>query len=86
MCVFGMGWGGCLSVHLWYEFADDVEWLVEVSVVEEGETDAEQHVHHSQYHTQLHLERVQEVQLVVRHLPDLHTTQSHHASSFLTFA
>ena len=60
-------------MYLWYELSNDVDWFLEVGVIAEGETDTEQHVHHSQYHTQLHLEWVQEVQLIIRHLPDLKT-------------
>ncbi len=52
------------------ELGDDVEWLVEVLVVPVGEDDAEEHVEDAHDDAQLHLEGVQEHDLVLCDLPD----------------
>lgn len=46
-------------------------WMIISQVVEETESDSEQHVDDSQDDGHLHLERVQECQLVGGHVPYL---------------
>merc|ERR1719206_1587841 len=55
---------------LGHELAEDVDRLPKVFVVPQGEYDTKHHVDNSDDDGELHLERVQEVDLVDRDLPD----------------
>ena len=58
------------SAYLWDELAEDVHAPVEEPVVPQAQADAKHHVHDTDDDANLHLVRVEEIDLVSRQLPD----------------